>query len=124
MVRGCLIWVYKEPFRVSSVADKIASLHHAWLDFTAENQYGSTKETVVFGPNGTILESSIEEAYRKRNDAVAEKYDYVKIYDIYGNLLSIKHNDFSINSISKGLYVLKFYDHNDNCIKTCKYFKQ
>ena len=119
------IWVFNEPFRVSGVADKIASLHHAWLDFIAENKYGRTMETVVFGPNGSIIESSLEKRlYSRYDNADAWNYDYVKIYDIFGNLLSVEPKGVSINNLSKGLYVLKFYDQNDICTKTCKYIRR
>ena len=113
--------VFDNPTKVESVATGIASLHHVWIDFIVENQYGHTIETVTFGPGGSVIESTIPSAIKQVATSAVE---YIKIYDINGICVAVKQKDEPIGDICSGVYVLKFFDRYGNCIKTCKYLKR
>lgn len=113
--------VFDNPTKVESVATGIASLHHAWIDFIAENQYGHTIETVTFGPGGSVIESTIPSTIKQ---VATSAVKYIKIYDINGICVAVKQKDEPIGDICSGVYVLKFFDRYGNCIKTCKYLKR
>lgn len=115
--------IINEPYLAYGVADHITSSDYAWIDFTAENSYGTATYTIELQPYGVteMNQMTKNEKTEDYNDCgylhIDSHYD---AYDMHGRLVG---RFSSINelkaSLSKGFYIVKAYD-NDNITRTFK----
>ena len=115
-------WYIREPFYATGIADHITSPYYAWIDFTAENQYGKDVYTIELQPYGTASTQSIPlNAYSYHSDSKSTNYiREIHIYDLYGQLLwhGINLDEWK-NSGFHGIAIVKYLFSN-NLTKTEK----
>lgn len=114
-------WVFYEPFGVSGVAPNISSLHGAWIDFTAENEYGKTVKTVEFAPGGVLVltDPIISGVHELPYSANTEVYR-MEVYGIGGAFVATIRDSAQLFELPAGVYIVKYYDSGNRCIKVSK----
>ncbi len=114
-------WIYYEPLKVSGVVNNITASTYAWIDFDTENEYGKVRTTIELGPDGVVLGTSgIPELTESRE---SQDYEYVKVYNLSGvNIATWQEEEFG--TLEQGVYILKYFDSDNRCIKTRKYLKR
>lgn len=114
-------WLLDTPFKGSGVIENIASLHHAWIDFDTENEYGKVRTTIELGPDGVVLGTSGIPELTEGGES--QDYEYIKVYNLSGvNIATWQEEDFG--TLEQGVYILKYFDSDNRCIKTRKYLKR
>lgn len=114
------MWVFYEPFRVSGVAPNIASLHGAWIDFIAENEYGETVKTVEFAPGGILVPTDpIISSVQQLHDTDAE-ICRMEVFGINGTHVATLQEPAQLSELRAGVYIIKYYDRGNRCVKISK----
>lgn len=119
-------WVFDEPFRVSGVTPNISSLHGAWIDFTVENEYGKTVETLEFLPGGIFHDPSYPGVLVDIDDMHSFgdfDFDNLEVFDKEGNYVKTYERSDELIELKDGFYILK-YIKGKQCVKTSKYLKR
>jgi len=74
-----------EPYIAQGVADHISDSFHAWIDFTAENEYGKSIYTIELQPGGVIDQQKhtpiIQNSGINKISDTSESYE---LYDLHG----------------------------------------
>ena len=114
------MWVFYEPFRVSGVAPNIASLHGAWIDFIAENEYGETVKTVEFAPGGILVPTDpIISSVQQLHDTDAE-ICRMEVFGINGTHVATLQEPAQLSELPACVYIIKYYDRGNRCVKISK----
>ena len=113
-------WVFDEPDMVCGVAPNIASLHGAWIDFIAENEYGETVKTVEFAPGGILVPTDpIISSVQQLHDTDAE-ICRMEVFGINGTHVATLQEPAQLSELRAGVYIIKYYDRGNRCVKISK----
>ena len=113
-------WVFDEPDMVSGVAPNISSLHGAWIDFTAENEYGKTVKTAEFAPGGILVPTDpIISGVLQLHDTDAE-ICRMEVFGINGTHVATLQEPAQLSELPAGVYIIKYYDRGNRCVKISK----
>ena len=113
-------WVFDEPDMVSGVAPNISSLHGAWIDFTAENEYGKTVITAEFTPGGILVPTDpIISGVLQLHDTDAE-ICRMEVFGINGTHVATLQEPAQLSELPAGVYIIKYYDRGNRCVKISK----
>lgn len=118
--------IINEPYLAYGVADHITSSDYAWIDFTAENSYGSATYTIELMPYGETLKDNHAQRLDSRkynNCGLTYQDNNYDAYDIQGNFLGRYRSIDEIKaSPLKGLLIFKVHN-RDGLIRTFKITK-
>ena len=113
-------WVFDEPDMVSGVAPNISSLHGVWIDFTAENEYGKTVKTAEFAPGGILVPTDpIISGVLQLHDTDAE-ICRMEVFGINGTHVATLQEPAQLSELPAGVYIIKYYDRGNRCVKISK----
>ena len=113
-------WVFDEPDMVCGVAPNISSLHGAWIDFTAENEYGKTVKTAEFAPGGILVPTDpIISGVLQLHDNDAE-ICRMEVFGINGTHVATLQEPAQLSELRAGVYIIKYYDRGNRCVKISK----
>ena len=113
-------WVFDEPDMVCGVAPNISSLHGAWIDFTAENEYGKTVKTAEFAPGGILVPTDpIISGVLQLHDTDAE-ICRMEVFGINGTHVATLQEPAQLSELPAGVYIIKYYDRGNRCVKISK----
>ena len=113
-------WVFDEPDMVCGVAPNISSLHGAWIDFTAENEYGKTVKTAEFAPGGILVPTDpIISGVLQLHDNDAE-ICRMEVFGINGTHVATLQEPAQLSELPAGVYIIKYYDRGNRCVKISK----
>lgn len=113
-------WVFDEPDMVCGVAPNISSLHGAWIDFTAENEYGKTVKTAEFAPGGILVPTDpIISGVLQLHDTDAE-ICRMEVFGINGTHVATLQEPAQLSELRAGVYIIKYYDRGNRCVKISK----
>lgn len=114
------MWVFYEPDMVNGVAPNISSLHGAWIDFTAENEYGETVKTVEFAPGGILVPTDpIISSVQQLHDTDAE-ICRMEVFGINGTHVATLQDVAQLSGLPGEVYIIKYYDRGNRCVKISK----
>ena len=114
-------WIIDTPLKACGVVDHIASTVYAWIDFDTENEYGKVRTTIELGPDGVVLGTSGIPELTEGGES--QDYEYIKVYNLSGvNIATWQEEEFG--TLEQGVYILKYFDSDNRCIKTRKYLKR
>lgn len=96
-------------------------MHGAWIDFTAENEYGKTVKTVEFAPGGVLVltDPIISGVHELPYSANTEVYR-MEVYGIGGAFVATIRDSAQLFELPAGVYIVKYYDSGNRCIKVSK----
>lgn len=108
------------PYYTKMNLTNIASWCDAWFDITIRNEYGSDNCVVdlTFGDGAEIAESKLNKALSVDDNNNVGGNIGVYAYDIHGNCLGAYSK--CKGNLPKGLYLLKYFNNDNNCIKVVK----
>lgn len=109
------------PYYTKLVLTNIASWGDAWFDITVRNEYGYDNYVLDLSYNDKAnKEKSCPNTITDTNkmERVKSNVTHIDVYNMQGQLVST-HTSYP-HSLSKGLYMLKFYDIDGNCHKEIK----
>lgn len=113
-------WVFDGPDMVSGVAPNISSLHGAWIDFTAENEYGQTVKTAEFAPGGILVPTDpIISGVQPLHDADVD-ICRMEVFDINGTHVATLQEPAQLSELPVGVYIIKYYNRGNRCVKVAK----
>ena len=113
-------WVFDEPDMVSGVAPNISSLHGVWIDFTAENEYGKTVKTAEFAPGGILVPTDpIISGVLQLHDTDAE-ICRMEVFVINDTHVATLQEPAQLSELPAGVYIIKYYDRGNRCVKISK----
>lgn len=101
----------KEPYLAYGVADHIKAPYYAWIDFTAENDYGTATYTIELQPYGktdqdTHVEIIPSDGYDSGMDT--DVADYYEAFDTQGKFLGRYTSLESLKAFPyKGILIIK-----------------
>lgn len=123
IIKSCYI---QEPYIAEGVADHITAPYYAWIDFSAENQYGKSTFTIELQPYGVVsTEYNAEESHRRPHSgidsgSVAESDECYVIFDIYGNEMSRLTDITDIKDLQYTGFIIILHLKNGSCVETKK----
>lgn len=117
-----------EPYICYGVADHITAPYYAWIDFSAENQYGKTIYTIELQPYGVVSYSGPGPyRYYPEGDAsiievAAENdYDSYEVFDLGGIEIGSFESMTDIDSnVAPGIYLVRCI-RNGSIVRTIKH---
>lgn len=110
-------WYVTEPYIAYGIADHITAPYYAWLDFTAENQYGKSVYTIELQPYGVVSESAISSL----QSFSSTDNDIFEVYSVSGIKISTLKNLSDIDKISyKGILLIRQM-RNGTIVKSFKF---
>lgn len=123
IIKSCYI---QEPCIAVGVADHITSPYYAWIDFSAENQYGKSTFTIELQPYGVVSNEYNEYDSPRRphsgidSGSVAERNECYVVFDIYGNELTRLPDIIDIKGLQYTGFIIIRHFKNGSCIETNK----
>lgn len=98
------LYSFYEPFYAHAKTGNINALYYSWVTVIAENEYGTTYETMDFPPayNPSNITTSVDEI------EIMSRPVKIQLISIDGNII-YEGEDTSLSNISKGLYIKKEY---------------
>lgn len=106
-----------EPFLAHVKVVNVSYDYWAWVDITAENNYGKDVYTIELPA----------EIFYSQASSPAVHYDAIQaidVYDISGKRIKGNTTETELQNMPKGLYILKYTDIDGSLIKTVKFINK
>ena len=103
-----------EPKTAHVTVKDIQKREKAWIDISAENEFGSTKMTIELPPYGNSESNGIEEVEVGKDESVAK----IAVYSVNGTFIANIHDISELSNLNRKIVILKYMDAENKVIKT------
>lgn len=86
----------------------------AWIDISAENEFGSTKMTIELPPYGNSESDGIEDVEVRKDESVAR----IAVYSVNGTFIANIHDISELSNLNRKIVILKYMNAENKVIKT------